>query len=304
MAHEGPTVTTESFVPFSSNRRRALQMAAGLALAARAGIGSAQTPAQAQAHAGEPAGEDAALRAAIDSPQRSEAFRARDGARHPYETLRFFGIAPQLSVIEIAPGGGWYTEILAPYLRERGRFCAAHYAADDPNEGRRKARAAFDAKLKQKPGVYDRVVVGSLPDSRHGFNNLSVPGGADMVLTFRNVHNWIEGGYLDEMLRAFAGALKTGGVLGVEEHRAPAGTPIDRVVKTGYVPEQLVIDRAEAAGFKLVARSEVNANPRDTKDHVNGVWSLPPTLQGGAADREKYLAIGESDRMTLKFVRA
>jgi predicted methyltransferase len=293
MAQKGLTVTTDSFVPFFSNRRRTLQMAAAWVLAARAGIGSAQSP----------AGEDAALRAAVDGPQRSDAFRARDGARHPYETLRFFGIAPQLSVVEIAPGGGWYTEILAPYLRERGRFYAAHDAADDPKAERRKARAAFDAKLKQKPDVYGRVMMVSLPDSRHGFNGLNVPGGADMVLTFRNIHNWIEGGYLDEMLRAFAGALKTGGVLGVEEHRAPPGTPIDRVIQTGYVPEQLVIDRAEAAGFKLVARSEVNANPRDTKDHANGVWSLPPTLRGSTADRDKYLAIGESDRMTLKFAK-
>lgn len=123
------------------------------------------------------------------------------------------------------------------------------------------------------------------------------------MLTFRNVHNWIEDGHLDETLRAFFAVLKPGGVLGVEEHRAPAGTPLARVISTGYVPEALVIDHARAAGFQLSGRSEINANPRDTKDHPNGVWSLPPTLRGGDTDRAKFVAIGESDRMTLKFVK-
>lgn len=247
--------------------------------------------------------DGARLAAVVTGAQRSEANRARDGARHPYETLRFFGLAPTQTVIEIAPGAGWYTEILAPYLRERGRLYAAHYAADAPEEGRRRSRARFDEKLSKDPAVYDRVVVGTLPRDGRGFTDIAPPGGADLVLTFRNVHNWIEDGHLDATLRAFFAVLKPGGVLGVEEHRAAPGTPLAQVIATGYVPEAMVIERARAAGFQLSGRSEINANPRDTKDHPNGVWSLPPTLRGGDTDRAKFLAIGESDRMTLKFVK-
>ena len=247
--------------------------------------------------------DDAALQAAIAGTHRSAANRARDGARHPYETLRFFGLQPTHTVIEIAPGGGWYTEILAPYLRERGRLLAAHYAADDAEEGRRRSRAGFQAKLAAAPALYDRVVVGTLPKGSV-FTDLAVPGGADMVLTFRNVHNWIEDGHLDETLRAFASALKPGGVLGVVDHRAAPGTSLERIKTSGYVTEALMEERARAAGFVLQARSEVNANPRDTRDHPNGVWSLPPSLRGGAVDRERFVAIGESDRFTHRYVRA
>jgi predicted methyltransferase len=239
------------------------------------------------------------LQGAIDGPQRSAANRARDAARHPAETLEFFGVAPDQSVIEIAPGGGWYTEILAPYLRDQGHLYAAHYPADDPRPEARAARARFADKLAQAPAVYDRVVLGTLPVA--AFTDIRPPGGADLVLTFRNVHNWIEAGHLDTTLKAFFDVLKPGGVLGIEEHRAPAGTPLARVIASGYVPEALVIDRARAAGFVLEGRSEVNANPKDTKDHPDGVWSLPPTLRGGDADRARFVAIGESDRMTLKF---
>lgn len=240
------------------------------------------------------------LQAVIDGPQRSAAAKARDAARHPLETLSFFGLAPDQTVIEIAPGGGWYTEILAPYLRERGRLYAAHYAADDASTERRKARAQFVEKLARDPEVYGRVIVSTQPATAR-FTDLAPAGGADLVLTFRNVHNWIEAGHLDESLLAFFAVLKPGGVLGIEEHRAVPGTSLARVVAAGYVPEDLVVARARAAGFEFVARSEINANPRDGKDHANGVWSLPPTLRGGESDRAKYLAIGESDRMTLKF---
>ncbi len=247
------------------------------------------------------------LQAVVDGPQRSAANRARDRARHPVETLAFFGLKPNQTVIEIAPGGGWYTEILAPYLRDHGRLVAAHYAVDDPNDYARRSRTQFDAKLAAAPKVYGRVVTTTLP-VKDLFTAPVRPASADLVLTFRNVHNWIEAGHLDETLRAIYAALKPGGVLGVEEHRAPVGTPLARVIASGYVPEELVIARAKAAGFALLARSEVNANPRDTKDHANGVWSLPPTLRGTTADdpatrteREKFLAIGESDRMTLTF---
>ncbi|HOB95268.1 MAG TPA: methyltransferase [Aquabacterium sp.] len=248
-------------------------------------------------------GVDAArLRGAIDGPQRSAANRARDAARHPFETLAFFGLAPTHQVIELSPGGGWYTEILAPYLRDGGRLYAAHEAADDANDYRRRSRAAFDARLAREPAVYGQVQVGLLPRTPR-FTDIAPPGGADAVLTFRNVHNWIEAGHLDATLQAAFAVLKPGGVLGVEEHRAPAGASVDWIVKNGYVTETLMVERAEAAGFRLAARSEVNANPRDTKDHPNGVWSLPPTLRGGDADRARFVAIGESDRFTHRYVR-
>ena len=245
---------------------------------------------------------EAALRAAVDGPGRSPANRLRDGARHPFETLRFFGVLPQHHVIEIAPGGGWYTEILAPYLRERGRLLAAHYAADDAAEGRRKSRANFQAKLAATPALYDRVVLGTLPRGA-AFTDLAVPGGVDAVLTFRNVHNWIEDGHLDDTLRAFHALLKPGGMLGVVDHRASPGTTLERIKSSGYVTEALMQERAAAAGFTLHSRSEVNANLRDGHDHPNGVWSLPPTLRGGEVDRAKFLAIGESDRFTHRYVK-
>jgi predicted methyltransferase len=240
------------------------------------------------------------LRAAIDGPQRSAVNRARDAARHPFETLSFFGVRPTHQVVELAPGGGWYTEILAPYLRAEGRLYAAHYAADDADEDLRKSRAAFQVKLAADRGLYDRVVIGTLP--RGGsFADLVVRGGADLVLTFRNVHNWIEDGSLDATLRAVHGVLKPGGVLGVVDHRAPPGTTLEQIIRSGYLTETLMQTRAAAAGFELAARSEINANPRDTHDHANGVWSLPPTLRGGDVDRERFLAIGESDRFTHRY---
>ncbi len=243
----------------------------------------------------------AQLASVLAGPQRSAANRARDPARHPAETLRFFGLAPGQTVIEIAPGGGWYTEILAPYLRDGGKFYAAYEPAGTPQAVA--SRQRFAKKLEADPGVYSRTVLGTMPSAGRGFVGVAPKGGADMVLTFRNIHNWIEAGDFDDMLRAFYAVLKPGGVLGVEEHRAPAGTSLARVIANGYVPEELVIARARAAGFELSARSEINANPRDTKDHPNGVWSLPPTLRGGDTDRKKFEAIGESDRMTLRFVK-
>lgn len=242
---------------------------------------------------------DTLLDQAIAGPQRSQANKARDAARHPKETLLFFGLQPGQKVIEIAPGGGWYTEILAPVLRDKGALYAAHYPQGGSEE-QRKSRAAFEAKLKANPALYDQVKLGTLP-LKAGFTNITVPSGADLVLTFRNVHNWIEAGHLDETLKAFFAALRPGGVLGVEEHRAPPGATLEQIKQSGYVPEAYVIEHAQAAGFELLARSEINANPRDTHAHPHGVWSLPPTLRGGDVDRATYLAIGESDRMTLKF---
>ncbi len=248
--------------------------------------------------------DGARLAAVIAGAHRDEANRARDPARHPFETLRFFGVAPGQTVIEVAPGAGWYTEILAPYLRGNGRLYAAHYPADARDEERRLARKRFSAKLAASPALYGEVRLGTQPVDERGFVDVAPPGGADRVLTFRNVHNWLEDGHLDASLRAFHAVLKPGGVLGVEEHRAPPGTPLQRMIATGYVTEALVIERAQAVGFTLSGHSEVNANPRDSHDHPNGVWSLPPTLRGGTVDRERFLAIGESDRMTLRFIKA
>jgi predicted methyltransferase len=271
------------------NITRRTALAAGAALAAAAGTARAET-----------ADED--LRAVLAAPHRSAANRGRDGARHPYETLRFFGLAPTMQVVELAPGGGWYTEILAPYLRRHGQLHVASEAADDASDYRRRGRRTLDEKLSRDPALYDRVQVGLLPRGPR-FADIAPPGGADLVLTFRNVHNWLEAGHLDATLQAVHAVLKPGGVFGVEEHRAPPGMSLAWIVKNGYVTEDLLIERAGAAGLVLQERSEINANPRDTKDHPHGVWSLPPTLRGGDVDRAKYLAIGESDRTTHRYVK-
>ncbi len=253
------------------------------------------------------AAADEALHAALALPHRSATNRARDGARHPYETLRFFGIQPTMKVVELTPGGGWYTEILAPYLRPQGRFFTAHFDKDTGSEGRRRSRANYDARLAKQPELYDRLFSGTLPSAgRFGdiASALEKDGGADLILTFRNVHNWLEDGTLDDTLKACHALLKRGGVLGVVDHRAAPGTPIEAMMKSGYVTEALMEARAQAAGFKLAARSEVNANPRDTKDHPNGVWSLPPTYAGKDVARDRFAAIGESDRYTHRYVKA
>lgn len=245
---------------------------------------------------------DEALDAAINGPQRTEAFRARDVYRHPRETLEFFGVKPNATIIEIAPGGGWYTEILAPYLHERGKLYEALYQSRDPALAAEFARdeQRFTEKLANNPATFDHVVVGTL----HAGRFASIPPNcADEVLTFRNIHNWIKDGQFDANLRAFYLALKPGGVLGIEEHRASPNITIEQVIKTGYVPESYVIAHALAAGFKFDAESDINGNPRDTKDYPHGVWSLPPSLEGGQQDRARMLAIGESDRMTLRFVK-
>ncbi|MDL2337384.1 MAG: methyltransferase [Pseudomonadota bacterium] len=252
------------------------------------------------------AGVDPALAAVLAGPQRSAASKARDVWRHPAETLRFFDLRADQHVLELSPGSGWYTEILAPYLRERGRLYTAHYAINppDPDAGHQQARRDFEAKLAATPMVYDRVVSGSLPTT--GFTDLRFDRPLDAVLTFRNLHNWVGDGHLADRLRIFHAALKPGGVLGVEEHRAAPGTPLVRQVSSGYLTEALVIEQARAAGFELSARSEINANPRDTRLHPHGVWSLPPNLSGapeGSAARAQALAIGESDRMTLRFIK-
>ena len=234
----------------------------------------------------------------LEGPQRSAANRARDPYRHPVETLNFFGLKPTMTVVEITPSGGWYTEIIAPFLRDQGHYFAA--GSFPGTEGGAKAVAKFKAKLEADPGSYMNVkttVFGK------GHYDIAPLGSADMVLTFRNIHNFYIGGYAPEAFNAFFAALKHGGVLGIEEHRLPEDKP-DAMQKTsGYMKVSTVKALAEAAGFKFVAASPVNANPKDTHDYPKGVWTLPPTYEEGDTDRAKYTAVGESDRMTLKFVK-
>jgi predicted methyltransferase len=242
---------------------------------------------------------DDALQAAIAGSGRTPANAARDVYRHPYETLTFFGIKPTMTVVELVPGGGWYTEILAPYLRDKGKYIAA----GEPFDPARRGSVAFKNKLDAAPAMYDKVATGVfMPPARY---NIAPAGSVDMVLTFRNVHNWIEGGEADlvNVFKQMYTALKPGGVLGVVDHRLPESATQDATASTGYVKQSYVIAIAEKAGFKLAAKSEVNANPKDNAVHKNGVWALPPTYANKDEDRAPYQAIGESDRMTLKFVK-
>jgi predicted methyltransferase len=247
------------------------------------------------------AAPDPALQKAVDGPQRSDKERARDPYRHPIETLSFFGVTPTMRVIEIEPGGGWYTAILAPYLAQNGHYLAAPYVTGSPKSApeEEQNRSLIVKRLNSDPKVYEQAEVGTLTGGH--LRGVGEPGSADMVLTFRNLHNWAEDGHVDDNLHAFFEVLKPGGVLGVEDHRAKPGTTLDVMSRTGYVTEEYVIDHAKAAGFVLEASSPVNNNPQDTKDYPDGVWDLPPTLRAGTTDREHYLAIGESDRMTLRF---
>jgi predicted methyltransferase len=226
---------------------------------------------------------------------------ARDAWRHPRETLAFFGVTPQQTLLEITPGAGWYTEILVPLLRERGHYVAAlNDPAAAPNERLldyfSKANADLRAKLAERPDAYGTVELREINGARPDFGPAA---SVDTVLTFRNVHNWLMAGQAEAMFKGFYDVLKPGGVLGVVEHRAAGDVPPGD--KSGYVGQEQVIGLAKAAGFEFESSSEINANPKDTKDHEAGVWSLPPTLRLGDKDREKYLAIGESDRMTLRF---
>jgi len=233
----------------------------------------------------------AALQAAIAGPQRSDANKARDKYRHPLETLTFFGIKPDMTVVEFSPGTGWYTEILAPFLKDHGKL----YEAVGGGAGAK----TFEDMLKSDPAVYSQVIVTTLQSSAQ--TEIAPAGTADMVLTFRNVHNWLPRGTTQDYFKAFYRALKPGGVLGITDHRADPSQPQDPKAENGYMRQDYVIQVAEQAGFKLAGTSEINANPKDPRSQP--VWNLPPTLRQGDKDRDKYLAIGESDRMTLKFVK-
>jgi predicted methyltransferase len=245
------------------------------------------------------AAQRTALHAAVATPTRTPANVQRDRYRNPYETLAFFGIRPTDTVVEIWPGGGWYTEILAPYLAPAGTYFVA--APDQGLNGVRRLQQA-------NPAVYGRVRLANFPV--WGADEIKVPdGSADVVLTFRNVHNWRMGyqrnsqDYSAEAFRQIFAMLKPGGTLGIVDHRLPESADAAREQTSGYVKVSTVRRLAEQAGFRLAGSSEVNANPRDTADWPQGVWTLPPSLRLGDQDRERYLAIGESDRMTLKFVK-
>ncbi len=254
-------------------------------------------PAAAKATAGVDAGKlDASLAGAWRNPK----FTPRDTYRHPRETLTFFNVAPTQTVVEITPGAGWYSEILAPYLKDNGRYVAAVW--DDAITGQPKYRYDLNKTLRAKfagnPGVYGTPDVRVFDPKVPAFG---APGSADTVLTFRNAHNWVDDGNAEAYFKAFFDVLKPGGTLGVVDHRAKAGTDLETMKKSGYLTEALVLQLAQGAGFVLDAKSEVNANPKDTTDHPNGVWTLPPVNRHDAKDDAKYQAIGESDRMTLRF---
>ena len=230
--------------------------------------------------------------------QRTSAWIARDQYRHPAETLAFFGVRPDMTVVEIWPGGGWYTEILGPYL-ESGKLYAAQFPMVGTPKYYRDVRTAFAEKLTANPTVYPTTTMVDF-DPTNGA--LGVPeSSVDRVLTFRNVHNWLRSKSEAKAFELFFNTLKPGGILGVVEHRAPADTDWETMKTSGYMTEAYVIELAEQAGFILDGRSDLNANPKDSADHPEGVWTLPPSLRLKEKDREKYLAIGESDRMTLRF---
>jgi predicted methyltransferase len=249
---------------------------------------------------------DSKLMAVLTGKQRPAEETARDVYRHPRETLEFFGIREDMKVVELSAGRGWYTAILAPLLIEKGSLTVTGADPNGPadSEGTKNAKA-FAERLSQDPVSFGKVT-SLVVDWKKPDVSLGPDASADMVVTFRNWHGWESNGLIGNVLSASLRVLKSGGILGVEEHRAKADpTAADPKVigDTGYVPEALVVSEAEKAGFKLVGKSEINANPKDTKDYPKGVWTLPPTLRLGDVDRDKYVAIGESDRMTLKFVK-
>jgi len=236
----------------------------------------------------------------VAASHRSPRNVARDRFRHPLETLLFFGVKENSTVVEILPGSaGYYMEILAPYLKERGRYIAAN--RDETAAPRYLAdHKKLLARLEAEPALYGKVRVTKFNAGKH---EIAAPGSADFVLTFRNLHNWIDRHEVEGALRAFHRALKPGGVLGVVDHRARTDLSQEAQMKSGYVREDYAVALITKAGFKLTGASEVNANPKDTKDYREGVWTLPPSYRLKDTDRAKYQAIGESDRFTLKFIK-
>ena len=240
---------------------------------------------------------DPKLQALLTASHRSARHIARNDARHPVETLTFFGLQPSMTVLEVLPAFGWYTEILAPYLADHGRLYVAHFSPDGVGDYMPAVLGKFEDRMHQEPEIFGKVTVRHI--NPPGETTIAPPGTIDLVLTFRNVHNWIMANQEHEYFASFYKALKPGGVLGVVEHRAKPGASMGSMRATAYVTEDYTKDIAQQAGFVFEAASEINANPRDTADHPDGAWSLPPFLRSG--DKDKYMAIGESDRMTLKF---
>lgn len=233
------------------------------------------------------------LKSAINSPDRTSKNVMRDKYRNPYETITFFKIEPNMTVVELSPGAGWYTEIFANYLHEPGNLIAAHFDSNSDREYFKRGRANFEKKIKSSK-MYSNVSIVDLS------SNLAPENSVDAVVTFRNLHNWI-GPQMDTIFQNSYKALKPGGLFGVVEHRAKDGTSLDVMKKSGYVTEDYAISIAKKHGFVLVDKSEINANPKDLKNYEGGVWTLPPSLRLKDKDKEWYLEIGESDRMTLLF---
>jgi predicted methyltransferase len=241
-----------------------------------------------------------ALDTILAGAHRSEENRARDRYRHPKETLLFFGIRPEMSVLEVWPEPGWYTEVIVPLVKDKGKYYAAVIEPDPTSRYIAERLETYRQKLASRPDLYGRVAVVTFPS---GGSDAAPPGSLDMVVTFRNIHNWMARDSASQAFATIYKALKPGGVLGVVEHRGNPAVAQDPKAKSGYVNEDYAIKLIEAQGFKLVAKSQVNANPQDTKDYEQGVWTLPPSYRLGNKDREKYAEIGESDRFTLKFVK-
>jgi len=243
-------------------------------------------------------GHDSALTHAVKATERNT---ERDQYRHPVQTLEFFGFKPSMTVVEIAPGGGWYSEILAPALKDHGTYYAAHFPADSSVGYYQRSLAGFKKKVAEDER-FSKVKITEFAPSTH--LDIAPAGSADMVLTFRNVHNWYMSKDKEAAANAFKSfytALKPGGTLGVVEHRLPEERDDEMQKSSGYMKQSVVVELAKKAGFELEASSDINANSLDTADHPKGVWTLPPSLRLGEQDAAKYKAIGESDRMTLKF---
>jgi predicted methyltransferase len=239
--------------------------------------------------------------AALEGAHRAPENSARDDSRHPQQTLEFFGLEDGMTVVEIAPGGGWYTEILAPLMKDNGVYHAAHHSLNAPGSYYRNSLGKFLQKMAADPDVYGQVQITQFgaPD----MVTLAPPGSADLVVGFRNVHSWLRGDSLDKTLGAAFTALKSGGTLGLVQHSTTADVTVEAMMKTGYVPQAYIVAAAEKAGFTLSSSSDINVNSKDTGDHPNGVWSLPPSFRGGETDKAIFATVGESNRVTLKFTK-
>jgi predicted methyltransferase len=236
----------------------------------------------------------------LTDAHRPAADRARDVYRHPKESLLFFGLRPQMQVAEIWPEPGWYTEVIAPLVKDQGKYYAAMSAPQPDNPYVTARTAAYLQRFAANQERYGKIELTTF--AKDG-GELAAPGSLDMVVTFRNIHNWMSGGWAPQAFAKMFKALKPGGILGVVEHRGNPQVPQDPKAKSGYVREDEAIRLIESQGFALVAQSQINANPKDTKDYSQGVWTLPPVYRLGDKDKDVYAAIGESDRFTLKFVK-